>query len=166
MRRVRVITNKECNRYCYSNPHYINTYILPPYWQCKYHRFLISLSSRSPSRRRPRLIKEFHKPNGLVIAVYIGYYDQPLTQLLTNPKPYLSYVVFSSPDGMSVYDTRYRSICKISLCSNDENIVWERVRYDFFAALKNGCHEIIVRGQKQTPPTRFYELDDQNDLSL
>jgi hypothetical protein len=166
----RVITNKECNQYCSSNPHYINTYILPPYWQCKYHRFLTSLSSRSPSRRRPRLIREFHRADGYTIAVYIGYYDQEVYELLSNPEPYLSYVVFSSDGGISVYDTKYRSICKISPYSQDENVVWERVRYDFFVALRNGYHEIIKRGQKQTPPTshvlsRFYELD-QNDLSL
>ena len=165
MRSKRIITIKDCNRYCYSNVRYINTYILPPFWRCRYHRFLQSLSTRSPSARRPRLIREFHKFNGstiaLTIAVYIGDYDQPLNQLLADPQPYLSYVVFQDNNGMYVYDPRYRSVCKVSLCSSDENVVWERVRYDFFVAQRNGLHEIIKRGQKQTPALYVFKYLSQ-----
>jgi hypothetical protein len=163
---MKIISIKDCNQYCTSRPRHINTYILPPYWQCKYHRFLTSLSARSPSWRRPRLIKEFHKSDGdLVIAVYIGGYDQPLDQLLANPDPYLSYVVMNS-DGMYVYDPRFRNMYKISLCSGDENIVWERVRYDFFAAQRNGEHVIIKRGQQASAVPALHVLSFLRDDSI
>ena len=116
------------------------------------------------------MIKEFHKPDGLVIAVYIGSYDQPLDQLLANPQPYLSYVVFINSDGMYVYDLRFRNMYKISICSSDESIVWERLRYDFFVALRNGEHVIIKRGQKLAPAlhvlsrfSSFFKLEDKGD---
>jgi hypothetical protein len=86
--------------------------------------------------------------------------------LLANPQPYLSYVVFSDSDGMYVYDTRFRNTYKISICSNDIDLVWERLRYDFFVALKNGAHEIIKRGEKQAPALHvlsFFSLEDKGD---
>jgi hypothetical protein len=86
--------------------------------------------------------------------------------LLANPQPYLSYVVFSYSDGMYVYDPIFRNTYKI----HDENIVWERVRYDFFVAQKNGEHVIIKRGQKQALALQvlsrfssFFSLEDKGD---
>jgi hypothetical protein len=145
-----------CNKYCISNPSYTPTAVLPPFWECKYHRFLTSLLTRQSSQKRPRLIREYQKPDGsVVVAVYIGSPDQFLEKflidsgLLDNPKPYLSYVVFLKGLDMLVYDARSRQTYKIDYF--DQELVWRRLRDDFFKALKNGKHEIIRREQKQAP---------------